>query len=107
MFGYLVAKSTIDQKQEIGRRKMSCYSQIYWQQREIITDKQWGRIQENQKPEIESQTAQCMAHLIQGPTAELPCVVSKAFTIFQHNVPYLSILKSYKDSKTLARRNSN
>ena len=63
--------------------------------------------QENQKPEIESQTAQCMAHLIQSPTAELPCVVSKAFTIFQHNVPYLSILKSYKDSKTLARRNSN
>ena len=51
-------------------------------------------MQENQTPEIESQTTQCMAHLIQGPTAQLPCVVSKAFTIFQHSVPYLSILKS-------------
>ena len=64
-------------------------------------------MQENQTPEIESQTTQCMAHLIQGPTAQLPCVVSKAFTIFQHSVPYLSILKSYKDNKTLAPRNSN
>lgn len=39
MFGYLVAKSTVDQKQEIGRRKMSCYSQIHWQQRQVIADR--------------------------------------------------------------------
>lgn len=39
MFGYLVAKSTIDQKQEIGRRMMSCYSQMHWQQCEIIADR--------------------------------------------------------------------
>lgn len=64
-------------------------------------------IQENQTPEIGSQNAQCMAHLTQGPTAQLPSVVSKASTIFQHNVPHLSILKSYKESKTLAYRNSN
>lgn len=109
VFGYLVAKPTIDQKQEIGRM-MSCYSQMHWQQCEVIADKLTVRKATRKlkkKPEIESQTAQCMAHLLQGPTAQRPSVVSKAFTIFQHNVPHLSILKSYKDSKTLARSNSN
>lgn len=114
MFGYLVAKPTIDQKQEIGRRMMSCYSQMHWQQCEVIADRRTVRTdtrrlggEKKKKKELESQTAQCMAHLLQGPTAQRPSVVSKAFTIFQHNVPHLSILKSYKDSKALAHSNSN
>lgn len=109
MFGYLVAKPTIDQKEEIGRRKMSCYSQMHWQQCEVIADRLTVRkdTRKLKKSEIESQTAQRMAHLLQGPTAQRPSVVSKAFTIFQHNVPYLSILKSCKDNKALAHSNSN
>lgn len=43
MFGYLVAKPTIDQKQEIGRRMMSCYSQMHWQQCEVIADRRTVR----------------------------------------------------------------
>lgn len=39
MCGYLVVKFIIDQKQEIGRREMSCYSQSYWQQYEVIVDR--------------------------------------------------------------------
>lgn len=39
MCGHLVAKPTIDQKQEIGRREMSCYSQSHWQQYEVIADR--------------------------------------------------------------------
>lgn len=40
MFGHLFAKPTMDQKQEIGRRKMSCHSQTHWQQCRVIADKQ-------------------------------------------------------------------
>lgn len=47
-----------------------------------------------------------MARLVQGPAAQLPFVVPKAFTVFPNNVSHLSILKSYKDSKTLAYRNN-
>lgn len=39
MFGYLVAKLTVDQKQEIGRRKMSCCSQMHWHQCEVMADR--------------------------------------------------------------------
>lgn len=106
MFGYLVAKPTIDQKEEIGRRRMSCYSQMHWQQCEVIADR-LTVTRKLKNSEIEFETALCMAHLLQGPKVQRPSVGSKAFTIFQHNVPHLSILKSYKDNKTLARSNSN
>lgn len=102
-----MAKTTIDQEQEIGRRKMTCYSQIHWQQCEVIAARREEVYKETKKPEIESQNAQCMAHLIQGPAAQPSSVVSEAFTIFQHNVPSLSILNSYEESKTLAYRHSN
>jgi hypothetical protein len=39
MLGYLFAKPTVDENQEIGRRKMSCYSQVHWQQSEVIADR--------------------------------------------------------------------
>ena len=68
MFGYLVAKSTTDQKQEIGRRKMSCYSQIYWQQREIITDRLTVR-KDTRKPKTRNRIPNCTVH---GPFNSRP-----------------------------------
>lgn len=106
LFGYLVAKPTIDQKQEIGWRKTSCYSQIHWQQCEVI-DKQWGSIQENQNTRNRIPNSAVHGPFNSRPNSLTPLCGLSAFTIFQHSVPHLSILKSCKDSKTLACRNSN
>lgn len=73
-FGYLVAKPTIDEKQEIGRRMMSCYSQMHWQQCEVIADRLTERkdTRNLKKTEIESQTAHCMAIYFEAQQPNAP-----------------------------------
>lgn len=50
MLGNPVAKPTIDEKQEAGRRRVSCYSQVHWRSRDLLADRATVRT-DTRKPE--------------------------------------------------------
>lgn len=69
VFGYLVAKPTIDQKQEVGRRMMSCYSQMHWQQCEVIADRLTVRKATRNLKKNRNRIPNCTVH---GPFTSRP-----------------------------------